>query len=442
MTNPDRKTAPAFKEIEKVEILRAQKNKLKNGVPVYFINAGTEEVLKIDFIFQAGTYASIAKSPAGLISTPLLATAVNHLIPEGTLRLSSTEIAENIDYFGAFIQTDCDKDIGTVSLITLNKHLKSTLSLLEEIIKDAVFPEKEMDTYLQNTKQKFIVDSEKVHVVSRRKFNEVIFGKGHPYGKNVELEDFGSLSREELIKFFKKLYSAGNCQIIVSGKINEGVFSALDEHFGNWLVEARHVLSPLHGQNASIQPSSEKKHFIERKGQVQSAIRIGRPLFSKKHHDYPAMKILNVLLGGYFGSRLMTNIREDKGYTYGIGSAVFPLVHEGCFFISTEVGADVTAAAVKEIYYEISQLRDKEVSLEELQKVRNYMLGEFIRSIDGPFALAERLKGLLVFGLDYDYYDNFINTIKNTSPGEIQGLANKYLQKADLYEVVVGSGKN
>ena len=433
MTHTERKTAPAFKEIEKVEILRAQKNKLKNGVPVYIINAGTEEVLKIDFIFRAGTFAAISENASG-ISNPLLATAVNHLIPEGTLRHSSSEIAENIDYFGAFIHTDCDKDIATVSLITLNKHLESTLPLFEEIIKEADFPEKEMNTYLQNTKQKFIVDSEKVHVVSRRKFNEVIFGKEHPYGKNVELEDFGTLSIKDLKNYFRKYYSPGNCQIIVSGKITENVFSVLDGHFGNWAgsVETRHAPVPI---NSNI----DKKHFIERKNQVQSAIRIGRPLFSKNHPDYPAMKILNVLLGGYFGSRLMTNIREDKGYTYGIGSAVFPLVYEGCFFISTEVGADVTPNALKEIYYEIAQLREKKVSSDELQKVRNYMLGEFIRSIDGPFALADRLKGLLVFGLGYDYYDNFIRTIKNTSPLTIQELAQKYLQEEDLYEVVVGS---
>lgn len=435
MTDLDRKTAPAFREIEKVEILRAQKNNLMNGIPVYFINAGTEEVVKIDLIFIAGSFAALAGDSSVSIKTPLLASAVNHLIPEGTLRHSSTEIAENIDYFGAFIQTESDKDIASISLITLNKHLKNTLPLLEEIIKGAVFPEEEMSTYLKNAKQKFIVDSQKVHVISRRKFNEVIFGKDHPYGTNVEQYDFENLGREKLKDFFEKNYTPGNCRIIVSGRITEDVFPLLDKYFGNWHNKGAISSPAVH----RAQSSAEKKHFVKRESQMQSAIRIGRILFSKKHPDYPAMKVLNVLLGGYFGSRLMSNIREDKGYTYGIGSAVFPLVHEGCFFISTEVGTEVTAGALKEIYYEISQLREKEVSFDELQKVRNYMLGEFIRSVDGPFALADRLKGLLVFGLDYDYYDNFIRTVKTADPSLLKELSNQYLQQRDLYEVVVGS---
>lgn len=435
MTDPDRTTAPAFREIEKVEILRAQKNSLANGIPVYFINGGTEEVVKIDLVFKAGTFAALAGVGSGSVRTPLLASAVNHLVPEGTMRFSSAQIAENIDYYGAFIQTESDKDIAAISLITLNKHLKNTLPLLEEIVKGAVFPEEEMSTYLKNTKQKFIVDSQKVHVISRRVFNEIIFGRNHPYGANVEPEDFDNLTREKLKNFFEKNYTAGNCSIIVSGRISGEVFPLLDKCFGNWQDKGPVTAPPV--QRAKSFP--EKKYFVKREGQMQSAIRVGRILFSKKHPDYAAMKVLNVLLGGYFGSRLMSNIREDKGYTYGIGSAVFPLVHEGCFFISTEVGTEVTAGALKEIYYELSRLREEEISPDELQKVRNYMLGEFIRSVDGPFALADRLKGLLVFGLDYDYYDNFIHTVKTADPSLLKELSNNYLQQEDLYEVVVGS---
>ncbi len=438
MTALERNTAPPLKKIERIEFLRAEKKVLKNGIPVYLINAGNEEVLRIEMVFVSGNSAGENGNQTYPEKNPLLASTVNHLISEGTSRHSSSEIAESFDFFGSFIQTDCDKDTASVSLFTLNKYVKNTLPLLEEIIKDAIFPEKEITTYLANTRQKFIVDSEKVHVISRRKFNEVIFGKEHPYGNNVELKDFENIKRGDLIDFFKNFYSPHNCKIILSGKINEGVFDLLENHFGNWDgVETRHALS-LRPPNL-IKPDEKKIHFVERKNQVQTAIRIGRPLFSKKHPDYPAMKVLNVVLGGYFGSRLMTNIREEKGYTYGVGSAVFPLKQAGCFFISTEVGSEVTREALKEIYFEIARLREEEVSEEELQKVRNYMLGEIIRSIDGPFALAERLKGLLIFGLDYDNFDQLVETIKNTSPKRIMELAQKYLKQEDLFEIVVGS---
>lgn len=435
MTTHDRKTAPAFREIEKVEILQGKKHSLGNGIPVYIINSGTEEVTKIEFIFKAGTYALFHERQSA--GSALLPSAVNHLLTEGTSTRTSAEIAEIIDFYGAFLQTESDKDTASVSLVTLNKYLTDTLPVFEEIIKDASFPENELQTYLQNTRQKFIVDTEKVHVLSRRKFNEVIFGTDHPYGKSIDLQDFDHLRQNDLINFFRRFYLVSNCLIIVSGKTNEDVLALLEKHFGSWDKQAETQTTAI----AAPASLPQHKHFIERENQMQSAIRIGRMLFSKKHPDYPAMKVLNVLLGGYFGSRLMANIREDKGYTYGIGSAVFPLIQAGSFFISTEVGTEVTPAALKEIYYELSLLREQEVGADELQKVRNYMLGEFIRSVDGPFALAERLKGLILYGLDYSYYDNFIQTIKSCSTAQLRDLSQNYLQENDLHEVVVGSRK-
>ena len=259
MTNLDRKTIPAFKQIEKLEILRAEKKILSNGIPVYFVNAGTEDVVKIELIFNAGTFRAVTENNA---FSPLLASATNHLIAEGTSSKSSSELAELIDFYGAFINTDCDKDFASVSLFSLNKYLESVLPLLEEIIKDAGFPEQELSVYMQNAKQKFIVDSEKVHHISRRKFNEVIFGKNHPYGKNVEESDFENLKRNELLNFFKQFYIPQNCVIIVSGKITTNMFSLLEKAFGNWKNQKSYSRSNR-GQNSEsgIQPHSEKKTF-------------------------------------------------------------------------------------------------------------------------------------------------------------------------------------
>jgi predicted Zn-dependent peptidase len=187
-----------------------------------------------------------------------------------------------------------------------------------------------------------------------------------------------------------------------------------------------------------LDTTKQRTHFIEKPDAIQSAVRVGRLLFNKKDPDYFKFQVLNTVLGGYFGSRLMANIREDKGYTYGIGSGLASLVNGGYFFISTEVGVDVTNNTLSEIYKEIKLLREQPVNNEELETVRNYVLGQFLRSVDGPYSLADKFKAIWEFGLGYDYFENYFKAVKTITPKEIQELANKYLQEEDLIELVVG----
>ena len=185
-------------------------------------------------------------------------------------------------------------------------------------------------------------------------------------------------------------------------------------------------------------PNISDNLYIKKEGALQSAIRIGRLIPNKLHPDYLGLQVLNTILGGYFGSRLMNNIREDKGYTYGINSGVVSLKNGGYFFISTEVGADVTKDALNEIYKEIDLLRTEEVSIEELDLVKNYMLGQFLKSCDGAFNLANLFESVKLYDLDYNFYNNYIKTIKEITPKTIKALGVKYFNKKDLKEVVVG----
>ena len=159
---------------------------------------------------------------------------------------------------------------------------------------------------------------------------------------------------------------------------------------------------------------------------------------NKSHPDYPGLKILNVILGGYFGSRLMKNIREDKGYTYGIHSSVNSLALGGYKVISAEVSRVNIRKAIDEIYREIRILQTTPVGDNELDLVRTYMAGEMVRMFDGPFAVAESFKSVWEFGLDYEYYYRFAEIVKTITPEEIQQLANDYYNIDDLYEIIVG----
>lgn len=425
----NRKTPPDFKTVENINFIEAVETPLNNGIPLHIIDTGTQDVVRIEFIFPAGLWYQ---------TSPLVASTANAMLNEGTSKYTSAEIAEKIDYYGAFLEMESGKDFAYISLYSLNKHLKNTLPILEEIVKNSIFPKGEFKTYLQNRKQRFIVNNEKVGIVASKKFNEMLFGNDHPYGHNVTLNDFEQLKRMNVVGFYDRCYKLGACKIIAAGKIPGDLIGLLNRHFGSGKGLKVMAETSVDSHSSPADGEGRGEVFIPKKDALQSAIRIGKKLFNKTHTDYMGMQILNTVLGGYFGSRLMANIREDKGYTYGIYSALVSLQSEGCFFISTEAGVDVCNKAIDEIYGELKRLREELIPDDELQLVRNYMLGALLRSIDGPFGLADKFKGIMEYGLDYSYYSKLVDTIKEINPVKLNDLANKYLQQEDMHQVVVG----
>jgi zinc protease len=422
----DRKKSPAFKTLEKIDMIHASEKRLRNNIPVYAINAGTQEIIKIEFFFTAGMYHQ---------QMPLQATTVNSMLEEGTSKMNAAQIADAVDFYGAFLEVGVEQDHASVILYTLNKHLKTTLPIVEQVIKDAVFPQNELETHLKNKKQKFLVNNQKVATIARKRFGELVFGEKHPYGIDVKDADFEKIKREHLIDFYSSRYRSNNCKIILAGKVHEDVYKLLDDLFGgsDWNA-VREISEP----GAEIKSTSEKEQLIFKEDALQSAIRIGKIMFNKTHPDFHPMQVLNTVYGGYFGSRLMSNIREDKGYTYGIGSGMVSLKNAGYFFISTEVGVEVCKDALKEIYFEMNRLKEELVEEDELQLVKNYMLGTFLRNVDGPFALADRFKGLMEYNLGYDYFDRYIATVKGITASQLRDLANKYFDRNSMIELVVG----
>ncbi len=421
----DRTQAPSINEIKKANIIHASEFRLRNNIPVFHINAGTQDLVKIELLFPAGMWHQ---------PSPLVGSASSTMLQEGTSKHSDKAIAEMVDYYGAFLSTEITHDFASVCVHSLNKHLPKVLALIEEIISDSVFPQEEWDIYIRNKKQSFIVNHEKVSFVSQNKFSELLFGNEHPYGHNVSEQDFDNVKRDVAFDFYKKNYTAKDAIIVATGNVTDSTFKLIEKHFGNIPSP---ITSPLLKERGT-RGEAGGEYIIEKKDALQSAIKIGKMLFTKPHEDYLGMLVLNTVFGGYFGSRLMANIREDKGYTYGIGSAVVSFTREGYFTISTEVGAEVTKDALKEIYFELNKIQTELIPDSELALVRNYMLGTFLRSIDGPFALADRFQGIYFHNLGYDYYDRYIETIKSITPKQLRDLANKYLKKEEMIELVVG----
>ena len=423
----NRAQAPSFKTIDTINIIKANHTKFSNGIDFYSLSAGSQEIVKIEFIFKAGMYHQ---------SASLIASSTNNLLEVGSKSYTANQISDGIDFYGSFLELHVEQDFAIVSLFSLNKYLNESLKFIEELIKYPTFPDDEFKLYITNKKQNHFINSQKGDVLVRRKFSQLLYGEKHPYGLTVADNDFDRINISEIKHFFSHYYTSNNCTIIASGNLPDSITETLNSFFGKkkW-GQTNDIILP---KSYTIETTKQQKHFIYKEDAIQSAIRVGRVLFNKTHPDYFKFQVLNAILGGYFGSRLMANIREDKGYTYGIGSGVVNLVNTGSFYISTEVGNNVTNQTLIEIYKEIKILREKLVSVDELETVRNYILGQFLRSVDGPFALADKFKAIWEYNLDYSYFDLYFNDIKTVTPSDIIDLANKYLQEKDLLECVVG----
>ncbi len=419
----NRTVAPGLLEPEKIHLMEPEILSIQNA-PIYIFNLGTQDVAKVEIIFNAGSRFH---------SLPLIASLTNELIDEGTSTKTSAQIAELFDYYGAHIQTECNVDYASVTLFTLTKFLNKTVALLIEIINESIYPEDEVQTYIQQEKQRLTINQGKVDYLVRKHFNAELF-KGHRYGYFPKIADYDAIKRADILAFSKANYHSGLHSIIVSGQISDVSKKDLLKVFEQ--LKAKKTSTPYEINHPKPTPPVHK--FIEKEDAVQNAIRIGKRLFNRTHPDYPKLTVLNTILGGYFGSRLMSNIREDKGYTYGIGSGLVSLSEDGYFYIATEVGAPVFEDAIKEIFKEISKLNEELVPTAELTLVRNYLLGSFQRSIDGPFAISDRFKTILLSGLSYDYFYNYLDIVKNITPQELLTLSQKHLFPSDLTQVCVG----
>ncbi len=424
MNNLTNKQPPVF-PIEKVDIPEADALRLKNGIPVYIIEAGTEDIMRIEFTFKAGQIKE---------QMPLMASTTNMMLSEGSHLHTSEELNSLLDYYGSFFNLSTDKDSAGLVLFILNKHLDKVLSLCKEILYHPAFPEHEFNSLMKKRLRWFMVNREKVHNMASDKFFESLFGTNHPYGYQITEKDFESISTEHLSDFHKRYYTPDNMAIIISGKMHKETKELLNHHFGNLPVEKTGTVDRVY-----ILQGENKKHVhVDKPGSVQSAIRIGSSTINKRHPDYIGLKILNTILGGYFSSRLMKNIREEKGYTYGINSSVSSLDLTGYKVISTEVSKKNYLQTIDEIYKEIRLLQTVNVEKDELTVVRNYISGEMIRMFDGPFALAESFKSAWEFGLDNSYYYKLFEKIKTIDPDEIIELARTYYNIDELYEITVG----
>lgn len=400
-----------------------QKYILNNGVEVYAIDAGTEEVLQIEWVFDAGNWYE---------QKNLVAAVTNYLLKNGTHQKSALEINEHFEYYGAYLNRHCGAEFATLTLHCLTKHTEMLLPVVREILSEAALLQTEMDIAIQNMKQKLDINLKKSSFVAGRLIDAYLFGGEHPYGRFSRHEDFDKLTRDDLVAFYNQYYKEGSFKIFIAGKLPPHLSTVLNQYFGDFKNATPNTI--VHAAT----PAQEKKHrVVNDANSSQGSIRMARPFGNRHHPDFLNAQVLNVLFGGFFGSRLMMNIREDKGYTYGIHSYLLGNRKENGWMITTEAGRDVSEVTIEEVYKEMHRLREEPIDEEELMLVKNFMMGTILGDLDGPFQIIGRWKNIILNELDNDYFNRYISHIKSISAKTLQQTAEKYLIPEDFYELIV-----
>lgn len=419
----DRTIPPPIQSITDFTLIKPTNTRLNNGMPAHFISAGVQPIVSVQILFEAGSWF-------------VPSVDINHftakMLLEGTQRYTSTQLSTQIDGYGAFLEVGTAMDYASLDFQCLKKHLPRLLALACELLTEATFPAHELEKLKAMAIQNVKMNNQKTSTVASNELRERLFGKMHPYGYTMSEESIVNVELEQLKKHYPTTFAGQPFRIISAGDISETEMRHIDDFLGKLAISPTGKREIKHEKildNSAI--------YIERENAVQTSIRIGKHVLDRKNPDFVPLNVLNTILGGFFGSRLMKNIREEKGLSYGISSSLGMLQNAGYMVIGTDVKKELRQQALDEIYKEIRRLATEAVGEEELNLVKSYMKGGFIGSLNTPFALADKYRNIYTYDMPEDYYDHQIKRIDDVTADKLLELAGKYYQ-GNFTEIMVG----
>jgi zinc protease len=392
---------------------------LDKSLPFSFLKE-KEELVRLSFVFDAGAIHQKKKGVANAFSKLLLS---------GTGTHSSFEIAENLDRLGAYVDVESQYNELCLQLFCRPVFLSAALDFLSGIFSDIQIPEEELKYYKTKTIENLRVNLEKTSYLSKKAFFKALYGDSL-YGSSPGISDIESISTDDLESFQKSFFETGLKAIYSNTPVSLPQIKRLSSF-------SRETFPSFHAPG--IEKSSEKKIQVQKEDAVQASVIIGLDTINRKNEEYAGLNLLSTVLGGYFGSRLMQNIREEKGYTYGISSSIHHLPDRGYFSIRTDAKNEVKEEVVNEIFKEINRLKTDFIPDEELLLVKNYMMGSLQRSFDGSLSLTDRFKTIKDFGLSPDYYQRYMEKIKSADKEKLREIARKYWKEDEFYTVIAGN---
>ncbi len=403
----------------------AQEWTLSNGLRVVAIHVTQAPILTVELIWRAGRPYE---------AQPLLAAATNALLTEGSASYSATALESLFEQYGTALHTPEDYDTANLSLATITKHAARLLPAMAEVVAAPTFPAKELKRYIKRSKQQLREDLQDPDTLAYRMLSEAAFGKDNPYGYGGTKEEYEALTLDDIRHHYRQYYGAANATLRVVGQLSEEVERLLEATFGQLSTGTR-AAEPAY----RVTTSEPRVLQLHRPRAQQTMIRRGRRGFKITDPDYPGLCVLETILGGYYGSRLMRNIREEKGFTYGIDSDLDTYRFDGTFGIAADVANENVAEVRREILTEMDKLRQDLVPARELDMVRAYLIGGLVMDLDGPLAVSGRYRSAIIKAYDpVGHLQRLDETIRGITAGEVRELAGRYLRPELDWEVVVG----
>lgn len=399
---------------------------MPNGVSLYTLAGGGKDIVRIELLFKGG-YAVQDK--------PLQATFTNRMLREGAGEMNSDEISQKLDYYGAWIETYSSQNCNHIVLYCLRKHSFPLVELLEDVVKRPTFPDANLDVVRCNGKAHFEVNSKRVDMVAQRHFENALWGDGHPLAHIVDTSDYDDIVRADLVNYYNKVYSSCNLSVFLSGDVDSAVTECVTSIFGSceW-GEGGKIDKPFVEKPCS----SPGRRDIHIDGIVQCAVKLGFMAMDVSNPDFHKFRFLTVLLGGYFGSRLMSNIREENGYTYHISAEVDAYGKRNAFMITSETANEYVGSCIKEIYKELESLCCDSITDSEVEHVRNYILGEMCRECEGITAKSEVFVNAWLSGESFASVNEYLEVVKTISADELNRVAKEWFNPEKMIEIVVG----
>lgn len=430
----DRTTPPAIRPASFV-FRKPVTHVMPNGVPLHVIEAKGLGAMRIDFVFTAGQSHQARK---------LQALFACRMLREGCRGYTAAAFAERLDYYGAWLELSVAMNRTFVTLYTLKKHFANTLELVQRMLTEPSYSEEQLGIVRGNNKAQFMVNLQKGDVQAMRELRRSIYGDNHICGMQTVAEDYDRLQVADIADFYQQYYGSNTCKIYLSGDVDELLLAKVEELFGSarWGCETQQTVHyggmPTHIPIVDGAVGTSVNRSWE--GAVQDSVRMGTLLMDVNHPDYLPMRVLTTVLGGYFGSRLMKNVRETKGYTYHIGADLVTSMPQVMFVVHCEAQAGKAEEVIEEVRREMVRLQNEPVPDEELRMVRNYMTGEICRNYESAFSLSDAYIFMDHLGLPNTHIEDTLEVISATDSAQLQRLAQCYLQPERLHSVVVGPG--
>lgn len=420
----DRTIAPEFQIPEQITFPSPIKRTLQNGVHLYFIPTPEIGAVKLEINADSNRVT-------GIVEKKLVSYFTLHLLMEGTKNKSSAELDTFFDTYASEVEVISNFEHNGLGLLTTKKHFATVLPVFRELMTEAIFPEKELAKRKSQKALSISIQREQNGNRASHLFRQELFGESHPFGQISDEQDVEAISKEDLVSFYsEKLWV--NPEVFLAGNLTEEEVDMVCSVLGDLPTIS------FEGENPDF-VNQPKPRLEERKeNALQSSLRVGCHLISKNHPDYFGLWVFNVFLGGYFGSRLIKNIREEKGHTYGIYSSIGSLKNADYWVVMADVIKEHSETVIGEIYHEVQRLQEESIPEEEVEIVRNYLIGNLLSNFSSSFDLISRYKSIHQAGLDFGFFERQLEYIKIFKPEEIQAIGKKYLKQENMVEVIVG----